>query len=362
MSSTIENTNTNILIRLKNLETILQIYSQYKINKNDDNDITFQLNEIKKLKTAYEFGSMSILTDYYCNKKNDEQAKEYYSNYIDFIISDDIIGKLKRIHTKCKILYNLYEINDDVLIAAFNEYDSTSITVQHDDQNIKICKQCKTPYSIEEKNSEFVCHSCGVSIKLYGMVFSDEQFYYQEGQRTKHGKYDPTKHCKFWVERILARKNIDIPNKLIVSIKRRIKRDNIWLDDITCEDIRGYLRQLKLSKWNDHIPLILKTITGRDIEQLTEHEMRLVFMYFSRAIVIYGQIKPEDKTNCPYHPFFIYKIIEQILKEPEHARRRNAILSYIHLQERQTLIDKDLIWKDICKYVHEFTYVPTDSD
>lgn len=361
MSSTLESTHANILLRLKCLNTILNTYNEYQIDKKDEAIINIHLNELSKIKASYEFGSMEPITNYYTHKSDDEKRKEYYRNYMNFIITDNVTGKMKRIYTKCKMLYKAYEVDEQDLLNAFSDYDTASVIVRKEEDDNKMCESCKKPYSIEEKTSEFVCHECGVSIKLYGMVFSDDQFYYQEGQRTKHGKYDPTKHCKFWVDRILARKNVDLPPKLINCIKSRIKRDNIWLEDLTCEEIREFLRDLKMSKWNDHIPLILKTVTGREIEQLTEHEMRLVFMYFSRAINIYGQIKSEDKTNCPYHPFFIYKIIEQILKVPEHDRRRTAILSYIHLQERQTLIDKDLIWKEICKYIPEFEYIPTNN-
>lgn len=361
MSSTLENTHANILVRLRSLDTILKTYTQYQIDKKDEAIINSHIVELSKIKTSYEFGSMGPLSNYYMYKSDDEKRKEYYRDYMNFIITDNIVGKMKRIYIKCKVLYKAYEVDEPELIRALSEYSAATVSIQKEEDNHKTCEQCKKPYSIEEKTSEFVCHDCGVSFKLYGMIFSDDQFYYQEGQRTKHGKYDPTKHCKFWVERILARKNVDLPSGLINGIKRRIKRDNIWLEELTCEEIREFLRDLKMSKWNDHIPLILKTVTGREIEQLTDHEMRLVYMYFSRAINIYGQIKSEDKTNCPYHPFFIYKIIEQILMGSEHRRRRTAILSYIHLQERQTLIDKDLIWKDICRHIKEFKYIPTDG-
>jgi len=61
---------------------------------------------------------------------------------------------------------------------------------------------CVTKMDIDPIASTLICKNCGIIKELYGTVFEDEQFYYQEGQRTKHGTYDPSKHCRFWVERI----------------------------------------------------------------------------------------------------------------------------------------------------------------
>ena len=84
---------------------------------------------------------------------------------------------------------------------------------------------------------------------------------------------------------------------------------------------------------------------------------------------IYNRIKPDNKPNCPYHPYFIYKIIEQLLKDPSDQRRCSEILQSIHLQSRDTLIDNDNIWKPICESLSSdclgdrtwFQYKPTES-
>lgn len=360
MSATLENTHTNISTRLTELKKILTTYDRYQIDQPDRLLLQKLLVALDQIRVTYDFGTMPIISDYYLHKTSEAERKKNYVKYMDFVTLENIVGRIKRIYQDCKKFYDTYAIDNTELNDAFNLYDASSISLHCVDRSEVRCNACDEPYFIEEKNSEFVCHKCGMSVKLMGIVFSDDQFYYQEGQRTKHGKYDPTKHCRFWVDRILARKDVELPRSLIAGVKRRIRSDEVWLSDVTCATIRRYLRDLRMTKWNDHIPLILKTVTRREIQQLTDHEMNLVFMYFSRSIDIYGKIKDEDKTNCPYHPFFIYKIIEQILKNPEDAERKKEILSYIHLQERQTLIDKDLIWKRICEHIPEFQYQPTE--
>jgi hypothetical protein len=198
---------------------------------------------------------------------------------------------------------------------------------------------------------------------MYGVVFEDEQFFYQEGQRTKHGKYDPAKHCKFWVDRIQARENIEDKKfrSAIKAVKACRKRDNIRLEQLTCEMIRSYLKELHLTAYNDHVPLIRKEITKREPSQLTDHELKLIYVYFGRVIQIFNKIKTSNKPNCPYHPYFIYKIIEQLLKKSEHSSRRKEILSNIHLQSRETLIENDCLWSQIVPHIPEFNYVPTEG-
>ena len=211
--------------------------------------------------------------------------------------------------------------------------------------------------------STLICKNCGVIKELYGTVFEDEQFYYQEGQRTKHGTYDPSKHCRFWVERIQARETTEIPESVVFAVKKCITRDKIKnKHHINCTQIRKYLRQTHNSKYNEHVPLIRKLITGITPPQLTDYEMQLIHIYFDKVIHIFEEIKPPKKTNCPYHPYFIYKIIEQIINNESDRIRKLKILACIHLQSRETLICNDVIWSPICDRISEFTYIPTDRN
>ena len=90
--------------------------------------------------------------------------------------------------------------------------------------------------------------------------------------------------------------------------------------------------------------------------------MQLIHLYFDKVIRIFDEIKPPGKTNCPYHPYFIYKIIDQIIKSDDDKIRKSQILSCIHLQSRETLVQNDLLFDIICKRIPEFTYKPTDRN
>lgn len=363
MSSTLDNTHTNILSRIDAVEELLNIYAEYDLDSNDSLQVATFIDLCPELQQNYIMATVNIISQY-CQLGSvdnaDQQRKSLFNQYVKAYHSINIIGDLKRIFTFCKRIDKIYKITDVGISDAIKKYEYAPVEEVYDDRNPDICPICKTSYEIDEKTSEFACKGCGKTEKMYGVVFEDEQFFYQEGQRTKHGKYDPTKHCRFWIERIQAKENTEIPINVINKIKKCILRDKLFIDRVTCGSIRGYLKQLKLTKYNNHIPLIVKIITGNEPPQFTDHELRLIYMYFSRVIQIFNRIKPSEKANCPYHPFFIYKIVEQLLNKPSDAKRKSEILSCIHLQSRDTLIENDKLWFAICAYIPEFTKIATE--
>jgi len=355
--STIDNIDTNIMLKIHNLQTIIEIYDGYDLDDRDNIHIKSFIELLNDLLSVYEFGSIDILKGYYQENSTDDTRRTYYIKYIKFVNTENILGILKRIYNYCKKIQKTYDINSEILTRSLSDFDNVAIDIDCTDKLSESCI-CGASGKIESKTSESIC-KCGKIEKLKGIVFEDEQFYYQEGQRTKHGKYDPTKHCKFWVDRIQARESAEIPESLIRAVKSKVRRDNIWLENLTCGIIRGYLKELKKTRYNDHVPLIRKTITGIEPPQLTDHELKLVYVYFGRVMQIFNKTKPDKTFNSPYHPFFVYKILEQILKKPENKQRKDEILACIHLQSRDTLINHDIIWAPICKEIPEFTYIPT---
>lgn len=343
--STFENINHNIEVQISTLTKIIELYLEYDIDTHDRNELESAHKKLRDVKSDYTMGLIELPTTTHSN---------YYDEYIKFINRGSFISSLNTIYSVCKKMRDTYETEDEIcqLFDKYNQLPTVMDSVQ-----IATSKcDCGQLYSIEAKNSEYVCNSCGRVEKMVGVIFEDDHFFYQEGQRTKHGKYEPSKHCRFWVDRIQAKEVFDIPSGVLEGVKRCIIRDNIWLDNVTCPVIRKYLKELRMTKYNDHIPLIMKKITSREPPQLSDSEIKQIFLYFSRVIQIYSKNKPENKPNCPYHPYFIYKIIEQILPSSE---RKKGVLSCIHLQSRETLIDNDTIWKKICEEIPDFVYTPT---
>lgn len=218
---------------------------------------------------------------------------------------------------------------------------------------------CGNRMIVQSATSEMVCVRCGKITLLLGSVTEESQLFAQEGNRVAHGSYDPTRHCKFWIERIQAKESTVIPDEYIERIRKSIQRDKHPNPrSLSVQQLRSYLKQNGLSRLNDHIPLIKKIITGYIPPQLTHREQQMLFIYFDKATKTYDIIKPSNKKNSLYYPFLIYKILDMVIADEDKKR---GLLSCIHLQSYDTLIDNDRIWYDICARNECFDYRPTNK-
>lgn len=389
MSGTLEITNNLILTKIKSLVDISQIIDSCNTTINLTSRLKDFITKLQEISNDYEMGSVKILSDYFqlIQKYQNNEVIEnkdtyninldkYFETYQIFIKKENFVGRIDRYYTTLKNIFTAIINSDNMEIkpninhikSLFSNYENSTIIRNISNIVYNKCSICNREMKIIANLSEIICIHCGITENLYGTVFEDEQFYYQEGQRSKHGSYDPSKHCRFWIERIQARESKDIPNSIIDVIKDCIRHNNIRnKEDITCKEIRKYLSQTRNSGYNEHIPLIRKMIVGISPPQLTDQELQLITIYFDKVIRIYDEIKPNDKINVPYHPYLIYKIIEHILNKnsPQNfnsKKRVSNILSCIHLQSRETLIENDKTWKHICKYIDEIEYKPTDRN
>ena len=361
MSSTVENISANIDTQLTSILELINIIADYNLDFDDQTMLNNIKEDINTLINTYYTTTTNILKEYY-EASSDVTKKSCHNQFVKAFRAFNLVGSLKRLYNNICKLRKTYDFDDVSINKYIRQFESISIDEYFETDSSDKCPKCKVVYDIEEKTAEFTCKNCGHIEKIYGIVFEDDQFFYQEGQRTKHGKYDPIKHAKFWLDRIQAKESTEIPETVINSVKRCIRRDQLWKHDVTCEIVRVYLKQTKNTRYNNHVALIRKIITGLEPDQLTEHEVRLTYMYFGASTQIFNKIKGDSrKNNCPYHPFFIYKIIEQILKQNSDSIRRKSILSCIHLQSRDTLIENDKLWFEICDYIPEFTKIGTDG-
>lgn len=324
-------------------------YNQHSINRYNND---FQYNQ-KISKNIYNKFNIFIIS---------ENIYNILDNYVDYIYNFLITFKTYIY----KYNFNINEIYDDKKLSQYfkkifilvSSYKKTKLIYDVNLIDYDICS-CGNKMVIQSNSSELLCTKCGFIYTLIGSVFEDSQFYNQEGNRYKHGSYDPIRHCKFWIERIQAKENTIIGEDVISKIKKCIEKDKIEnLKNISIEQFRMYLKQTNLSKYNDHIPLIKKIITGYIPPQLNHHELQLLFNYFDKATKTYDIIKPKEKSNALYYPFILAKLIQLIVEDPE---RKRGLLSCIHLQSYNTLIDNDKIWKKICNYNNNFKYIPTDK-
>lgn len=368
---TIEINHSNFLAKLGTVGCAIDVLNKYDlstINSTVIKKFKYITGIYIKIKNNYETEVVDVLSEYYDNKTKRVNYKNTVSNtYEMYMTSNNYEGKLIQcinfIEAIMKYLDdNSHDKNKEVvtsLESLIREFKRSKILTSIDKIKYDTCI-CGTKMKVFPNTSELVCPTCGKILTLYGTVFEDAQFYNQEGQRSKHGCYDPSRHCKFWVYRIQARESADIPRECIDQLVYCIRRDGITdCRKLQCSQLRVYLKETNNTDYNDHIPLIRKIITGIAPPQLTHEELRHLFNLFDKSVSTFELVKPVEKSNTMYYPYIIYKILDLIIK---NGMRKKKILECIHLQSRDTLIANDGLWELICNNLDELKYKPTDRN
>jgi len=229
--------------------------------------------------------------------------------------------------------------------------------------NYRICEMCGNDMEIDSIKSELICHVCSMIKPLIGISFENIQFHTHEGQKIKNGSFNPNRHFHFWWIHILAREDDteiseDIHDDLFEQLHEIIKRDKKILRMLTIIDVRNMLKEIKKSELNKNISLILKKLTGISPPSIPEEIEIRVENIFTKVIETCESIKRESRINRNYYPYYIYKIIDSIIPEEDFENRR--ILYYIYIQSKETVEEDDVEWEQICNFIPELTYKPTD--
>lgn len=251
----------------------------------------------------------------------------------------------------------------------FDMYMRGLITTVSPKIDYNFCVNCSTEMLVDASRSELQCSTCGAIRELIGTVFDDSQFYSQEGQKAKSGTFNPNRHFQFWWMHILAREpeeeigdRSDSKNmygeKLIEQLKVIISRDQHILQLLSVNDIRLMLRELGQTDLNKNVPLILKKLTGLGPPHISDTIAIRVENLFSKALEMSEIVRQKTRVNRNYYPYYIYKILEQVIPEADFEQRR--ILFYIYIQSRETVESDDADWELICKEMSELKYIPTD--
>jgi hypothetical protein len=236
--------------------------------------------------------------------------------------------------------------------------------------NYEQCPVCSHEMTIDTGRSVLRCTECGAIQELVGTVFDDAQFYSQEGQKAKSGTFNPNRHFQFWWTHILAREpedeigDKDDPDnqygeRILETLRSIVTRDNKLLRLTTVNDVRAMLREIGRTDLNKNVPLIMKKLTGIGPPQVPDSIAARVENLFTKAIEVGERIRRTGRVNRNYYPFYILKILAQVLPEDDYDNRR--VLYYIYIQSRETVEADDADWEQVCLELSpELTYVPTD--
>lgn len=312
------------------------------------------LDRLDEIERDYKLSTVTILTTYYRADHNAQKCtKEYYrilaaGSYFSRVDAICVAcdNMIRGVHEKfstmrsipadlIRLLEDILRVNDSVMAIGLT---CAVETIPYD-----ICK-CGKPMTVYSDLSELRCDSCGICREVLGAVFSDDQFYPQEGQKTKYSDYAHSRHLRFWMDRIKGDEDPRSFLDMLDPIRACIRRDGRHPSELTCSYIRGLLKELNITKLNHHAAIIIKLCGGPPPPQTSHEDDRDIAIRFNKTMELYDVVNP-DRCNKPYYPYFIYKIIESKFEGcPEKLR----LLEYIHLQSDLTVIKNDNYYQQIC--------------
>lgn len=332
------------------------------------------VDELQTIESNYNLAIIGVLSSYYGGVENEEVVtREYYRIITSENFTASINGSINKTINiinilngalKCNLLTKpvtnemSYKLGD---ICKSIEYGrAISVNAALEKKNYEVCK-CGSRMTVIPEFSKLKCPSCGKIKDIIGTVFRDDQFYPQEGQKTKHGGYDTSRHYRFHIDRLQALENKTFDDADLENIEYVLKRDCYDRKRLTCEQIRDILKDPKVDATglNDHAPLLVKILGGVPPPQLNFQENKIASIRFNKSMRLYDIVIPKG-GNKPYYPYFIFKILEYQLRDnPEKLR----LLDYVHLQSRETVIKNDKTYEQMCILSDKddgLFYTPTD--
>jgi hypothetical protein len=346
MSNTVEvahNYNINRLLILK--KTLNELgYIKYPISGTIKKDVFI-------LYDKYMAGVSSHIIKYYETSGNRD-------GFWAFIKNINVVGALESYTRKIRSIVmsiDTEKINTTRLLQLLDSECTYKLPTNKKLETSFVCK-CNKEIVISSDELEYICGNCGIMTMVFGSQTCDVNSSPQYLNKPKYPRHHPNKHCKLWIGRIQAWNGPDIDNDVFKTIICLIKRDNINIKKIKCEQMRRYLKECKLTKYNNFIPYLRKIITGVSPPQLRSEELGGLYFLFNKISLVLKNTCPE--RNISYYPFFIYKILDFILP---NGIRKSRILECIHLQSVNTINIVDNLYQKACNEIEEITYRPTNK-
>ena len=226
--------------------------------------------------------------------------------------------------------------------------------------NLDMCTNCNSslPMVSEMKTSSLICKTCGftdfcpdIGNSMRGVsTFNIEDL----PDITPHYSYKRSNHFSEWLSQLQARESTTIPDTLIEQIYIELKKERITDNKyITHTRIRGYLKKLKLNKYYEHIPHIIRAIKGEKVPTISmEVEEKLRYM-FNMIQVPFEKHCPKNRKNFLSYSYTLFKMA-QVIGEDHMLTTFYLPL----LKSRDKLAVQDTIWKGICKELN-WEFIPT---
>lgn len=363
MSKTNEIIHNNTELLISHINDLINLLNLQKYD-----ELSNTITCFKKIKDEYQLINLLYLNELTDSLSSLNISNDSNSQYHCMMLSSNITSRLD-IYSKKIVSFIKSEI--ELKHSQIQQVKNLLTQIERIDLNIKVkkydcdlCESCKEVTESKPINeSQSKCNSCGL-VKSHEYDYDDFDDLKSPNtdtvKKSKRGTHEAEKHCIIWLDKITAIKETNITEEQDAKIRKWFSINNIRNPKLlTCENYRRCFKESRITELNDFVTYIRLIYSGISPPRISYDERQEIISWFVHIVEIYEDIKTED-NNIKYYPFFIYKIVPNIIKDKQRA---TDIQTCIHLQSPETLKSNDNIYKAIINTGRlPFSFNKTDSN
>ena len=230
-----------------------------------------------------------------------------------------------------------------------SKQDEAFITVDDYSVSTDVCRACGVGELIPvEHEGVLVCNQCATGTSI--LIENERPSYKEPPKEVCFYAYKRINHFREIVAQFQAKETTQIPDVVLDTIKRQIKKERITPEHLTNTRAKELLKKLGYNKYYEHIPFIKDKLGIRPPVMSPALEDRLCNL-FMEIQAPYAKYCPSERVNFLNYYYTVYKLCELL--------DQTQFLPYFPmLKDREKRIEQDEIWRKICSELN-WEFVPT---
>lgn len=207
-------------------------------------------------------------------------------------------------------------------------------------REIETCPQCNS--NLFMGLAHRVCTECGYATND---VLIENKLCYRDGQQTEiitKFSYKRLNHFRDWLKLFQGKECTEIPDEVYKKLRNEIRKYRLRKHEVTYSQLRTFLKKLKLNGYYEHIPFILKELTGKEPPVIPKDLEEQFIVMFMETQDPFDRHKPAKRKNFLSYSYVLHKFCE-LLERDDFAKQFSL------LKNREKLYDQDKIWEKICE-------------
>jgi len=316
------------------------------------NEITKEIEEIKKKKKDYLLDNSRLIFEYFENKKNISSGATNTSVSNKKLVDDFFkIKKNTDDETGDTEVNNfLSKRSNNIVHQYLSNIDDKYLDMEHFVSQMDICRYCNRGELISnDEEGVLLCNNC---FRNYPYLIENEKSSYKEPPKEVcFYAYKRINHFKEILSQFQGKETTQIPQEIIDNIKLQIKKERIDISQITNMKTKEILKKLGFNKYYEHIPFIKDKLGIKPPIMSTELEEKLCKLFIELQAP-YSKFCPNSRVNFLNYYYTAYKLC-QLLGETKY------LADFPMLKDREKRIEQDNIWKKICEEL-DWEFIPTN--